>query len=138
MNSDSSPDPTQDQASRRRPRLVGVLTLVMLASFLLTLSPLPLRLLSGITSLVALVLLILLIVQAVKERRYPLAVIGALLGVPATLMIIASATIGALFYGPMAEFQECQSTAITEQARVQCSDAMQGSMAEWISGLFGG
>lgn len=138
MNSDSSPGPTQDQASRRRPRLVGGLTLVMLASLLLMLSPLPYSLLSGITGLIALALLIALIVRSLRERRYSMAVIGALMGVPATLLIIMGATFNGLFYGPTAEHQECLSTAITEQARVQCNDAVQGSMAEWISGLFGG
>lgn len=138
MNSDSSPGPTQDQASRRRPRLVGGLTLAMLASWLLMISPLPYSLLSGITGLVALVLLIPLIVMSIRERRYPMAVIGTLLGVPATLLIIAGAAFSALFYGPTAEHQECLSTAITAQAQVQCDDAVQGSMAEWVSGLFGG
>lgn len=138
MNSDSSPGPKQDQASRRRPRLVGGLTLAMLASWLLMLSPLPYSLLSGITGLVALGLLIPVIVLSIRERRYSVAVIGALLGVPATLLIIAGATLSILFYGPMAELEECRSTAITEQARIQCDDAAQGSMAQWISGLFGG
>lgn len=138
MNSDSSSGLKQDQASRRRPRLVGGLTLAMLASWLLMLSPLPYSLLSGITGLVALVLLIPLIVLSIRERRYAMSVIGTLLGVPATLLIIAGATLSILFYGPMAELEQCRSTAITEQARIQCDDAVQGSMAQWVNGLFGG
>ena len=101
MNSDSSSGPPSDPAPARRRRLVGGLTLAMLASWLLMLSPLPLSLFSGLTGLVALVLLIVLIVRSLRERRYSMAVIGVLRGVPATLMIIAGATLSVVFYGPM-------------------------------------
>ena len=139
MNSDSSPSPRTDQApTRRHRRLVGGLTLSMLASWLLMISPLPFSLLSGLTGLVALVLLIPLIVQSLKERRYGMAIIGALLGVPATLMIIAGAVLSSVFYGPMADLEQCRSTALTEQARVMCDAEAKGSMAQWLSGLTGG
>lgn len=138
MNSDSSPDSRKDQAPSRRRRLVGGLTLALLASWLLMLSPLPYSLFSGLTGLAALVLLILLVVRSIKERRYSMAVIGTVLGVPATLMIIAGATLSLAFYGPMAELEECRSAAITEQARIQCDAEAQGSMADWVGGLFGG
>ncbi|NMA75744.1 MAG: hypothetical protein GX960_00535 [Actinomycetales bacterium] len=136
MNSDSSPDRTTDTARARR-RLAGGLVLAMLASWLLMLSPLPYSVLSGVTGLVALVLLFPLIVQSIKERRYAMAVIGAALGIPATLLVIGGAVVSVLFYGPMAELQECRGVALTEQARVQCDDAVQSSMAQWVSDLFG-
>lgn len=139
MNSDSSPDEPKDQAqARRRRTLVGSLLLAMLASWLLMLSPLPYSLFSGLTGLAALVLLVPLIVRSVRERRYSMAVIATLLGVPATLMIIAGAVISAVFYGPASQLEECQSTAITEKARIQCEADAQGSMSEWVGGLFGG
>lgn len=138
MNSDSSPEQTTDKSSAPRRRLAGGLILAMLASWLLMLSPLPFSVLSGATGLVAMVLVILLIVRSVRERRYSMAVIGALLGVPATLMVVAGAAISVLFYGPMAELEQCRAAAITEQARIQCNDAVQGSMAQWVSDLFGG
>ena len=137
MNSDSSPDRTKDKPPARR-RLAGGLVLAMLASWLLMLSPLPYSMLSGVTGLVALVLLIPLIVRSVRERRYSMAVIGALLGVPATLMVIVGAAVSVVFYGPMAELEQCRSTAITEQARIQCEDAVLDSTAQWVSDLFGG
>jgi integral membrane sensor domain MASE1 len=138
MNSAPSPDPGSDRTPARRRGLAGGLLLAMLASWLLMLSPLPFSLFSGLTGLLALVLLVPLIVQAVRERRWSMAVIGALLGVPATLMIITGAALSLVFYGPMAELEQCHATAITEQARIQCDDAAQGSMAQWVSGLFGG
>lgn len=139
MNSDHSPGPRSARTpSPRRRRLVGGLTLAMAASWLLMLAPLPFSLISGLTGLVALVLLIPLIVQWIRERRYSTAVIGALVGVPATLLIITGATLSLLFYTPLAELEECRSMALTEQARIQCDAAAQGSMAEWISSLFGG
>ena len=137
MNSDSSSGPPSDPAPARRRRLVGGLTLAMLASWLLMLSTLPLSLFSGLTGLVALVLLIVLIVRSLRERRYSMAVIGVLLGVPATLMIIAGATLSVVFYGPMSELEQCRSAALTEQARVQCDADAQGSMVEWVGGLLG-
>ena len=137
MNSDSSPDRTKDKPPARR-RLAGGLVLAMLASWLLMLSPLPYSVLSGITGLVALVLLIPLIVRSFRERRYSMAVISALLGVPATLMVVVGAAVSVVFYGPMAELEQCRSTAITEQARIQCEDAVLDSTAQWVSDLFGG
>ncbi|MGO1283553.1 MAG: hypothetical protein ACTHWF_07505 [Brachybacterium sp.] len=137
MNSDSSPDRTKDKPPARR-RLAGGLVLAMLASLLLMLSPLPYSMLSGVTGLVALVLLIPLIVRSFRERRYSMAVISALLGVPATLMVVVGAAVSVVFYGPMAELEQCRSTAITEQARIQCEDAVLDSTAQWVSDLFGG
>ena len=86
----------------------------------------------------ALVLLIPLIVRLFRERRYSMAVISALLGVPATLMVVVGAAVSVVFYGPMAELEQCRSTAITEQARIQCEDAVLDSTAQWVSDLFGG
>ncbi len=138
MNSDSPSGPSTDRAATRSRRLSGALTLAILASWLLMLSPLPYSLLSGLTGLVALVLLILLIVRAFRERRVTMAAFGILLGVPAMLLIIGGAALDVAFYGPMAELEQCRSSAITEQARTECTSAAEGSMADWVSGLFGG
>ena len=137
MNRDSPTGRSSDRTASRR-RLSTVLMVSMLVSWLLTLAPLPYSLLSGLTALVALVLLLVLIVRSVRERRYAMAVLGTLLGVPALLLIVASAALSGVFYGPMAQHEQCRATALTEQARVECDTAVQGSMVEWVSGLFGG
>lgn len=126
-----------DAASRHR-RLVRALLLTMLVSWLLLLAPLPFSLAAGIGALVALVLLVLLAVQSFRQGRPGMAVISLLIGVPATLMITAGSLLSLLFYGPMSEIEECRSTALTEQARVQCDAEAQDSMASWISDLLGG
>src|SRR5699024_1561848 len=105
--------------------------------WLLMLSPLPLSLFSGLTGLVALVLLIVLIVRSLRERRYSMAVIGVLLGVPATVVGIAGPELGVVFVVPMSELEQCRSAALAEQARVQCAADAQGSMVEWVGGLLG-
>lgn len=139
MNSDSAPDPSPvSRSAQRRSRLVWTLTAAMVASWLLSLAPLPYSLLAGLTALVALVLLIPLIVQSAKERRVGMVIVGALLGVPVTLVIIAGSVISLAFYGPVAELEQCLSTALTEQARIRCEADAQGSMASWINALFGG
>jgi hypothetical protein len=139
MNSepDQSPRTDEDRTARRR-RLVGGLTLSLLATWLLLLAPLPFSILSGLTALIGLVLLIVLIVRSVAERRWGMAVFAALLGVPATLMIMGTAVLSLVFYTPMAELQECLAAALTEQARAQCNAEAQGSMAQWINDLVGG
>ncbi|WP_232820175.1 hypothetical protein [Brachybacterium sp. YJGR34] len=139
MNSQRTPGGrSSEERLKRRRTLVGILALAMLGSWLLMLAPLPFSLLAALTAVVALVVLIPLIVESVKERRYATAAIGALLGIPATLMIIGGAVLSGLFYGPMAEIEECRATAITEQARTQCEAAAQDSMAQWVSRLIGG
>lgn len=136
MNSDSTSGRSTDKHASRR-RLTGWLLVAMLASLLLMSAPLPVAIAAGVTSLVALVLLIVLIVRSIGERRYGMAMIGTLLGVPAMLMVIFGATLNVLFYGPMSELEDCRSTALTEQARVQCESALPDSMAQWVSDLFG-
>ncbi|MFC7375975.1 MULTISPECIES: hypothetical protein [unclassified Brachybacterium] len=126
------------RGSARHRRLLGGLTLALLASWLLTLAPLPFSLFAGVAGLAALVLLILLVVQSFREGRRGMAIMAAVIGVPATLMIITGSLLSLLFYGPMAEIQECRATAITEQAQSQCDVEAQDSMAEWLSGLLGG
>jgi hypothetical protein len=117
---------------------VGALAIALFASWLLMLMPLPFSLLSGLTGLVALVLLVPVVVQSVKDGRWSMAVIGAVLGLPATLMIISGALLSTLFYAPLSELEDCRATAITEQARVKCDAEAQGSMVDWLSGLLGG
>ena len=139
VNSDPDSSPRSDVTpERRHRRRVGALAIALLASWLLTMMPLPLSLLAGVTGLVALVLLVPVIVQSVKDRRWSMVVIGGLLGVPATLMIISGALLSTLFYGPLAELEECRSSAITEQSRTACDSEAQGSMVDWLSGLLGG
>jgi hypothetical protein len=139
VNSDRTSTPRSDVSpERRHRRRIGALALALLASWLLMLMPLPVSLLAGVTGLVSLVLLVLVVVQSVRDGRWSMAVIGAFLGLPATLMIIAGAVLSTIFYGPLADLEDCRATAITEQARVKCDAEAQGSMVEWLSGALGG
>ena len=139
VNSDRTQASRSDvPPERRHRRRVGALALSLLASWLLMLMPLPVSLLAGVTGLVSLVLLVLVVVQSVRDGRWSMVVIGAFLGLPATLMIVAGAVLSALFYGPLADLEECRSTAITEQARVGCDAEAQNSMVDWLSGVLGG
>ena len=136
MNSDSSSGPGP-RSPQRRSRLVWVMALSMLASWLLSLAPLPISLVAGLTAVVALVALIPLIVISVTERRFGFALVAVVLGIPATLLVMADSTLSLVFYGPVSELQECLGAALTEQARIQCRADAEGSMASWISSLFG-
>jgi hypothetical protein len=127
-----------DGATTRHRRLLGGLTLSMLASWLLMVSPLPYSLFAGVTGLVGLVLLVLLSVHSFRAGRRGTAVLAVLVGVPATLLIVTGSLLSLLFYGPMAEIEECRATAITEQAAAECDAQAQESMATWLSGMMGG
>ncbi|GAA1489085.1 hypothetical protein [Brachybacterium sacelli] len=127
-----------DEAAARPRRLLGALVVTMFASWLLLMAPLPFSLAAGVTALIALVLLILVSVQSFREGRWGMAVLGVVVGVPATLMIVVGSLLSVLFYGPMSQVEECRSTAITEQAKAQCESEAQDSMAGWLSGLLGG
>lgn len=127
-----------DEAAARSRRLLGALVVTMLASWLLLMAPLPFSLVAGVTALVAMVLLVLLSVQSFRQGRWGMGVIGVLVGVPATLMIVAGSLLSLAFYGPMSQVEECRATAITEQAQTQCETEAQDSMAGWVSDLLGG
>src|SRR5699024_10148688 len=130
--------PPTDRAATRSRRLTSALTLSMLASWLLMLSPLPYALLSGLTGLVALVLLVLLIVRALRGRRLGMAAFGILRGLPALVRSIANGGRSEVVCGPMAELEQYRSSALTEQARIEGEAAVQDSMVNWLSGLGGG
>lgn len=116
------------------PRLLGALTVLMLASWLLSMAPLPYSLFSGLTALGALGVLVPVVLQAFRRGRRGMAVFAAVIGVPATLMIVTGAVVSLLFYGPMAELQECRAAAITERAQAQCDAQVQESVAGWLAG----
>ncbi|MEE1651886.1 hypothetical protein V1260_13980 [Brachybacterium sp. J144] len=135
--SEQPPRP-QDRPLERHRRLLAALTVAMLASWLLMMAPLPFALGSGLTGLAALVLLVLLSIEAFRRRRVALGVLGLVVGVPATLLIIAGAAISALFYQPLAELEACRAEAITEQARAACTAEGQDAMVSWVSSVVGG
>ena len=146
MNSDqssprqtgSSPDSSDETARRRRRGMLGILTLALLVAWLLMAAPLPYSLGSGLAGLVALVVLIPLIVQTFRIGRHGMAVFTAVIGIPATLLIMMSSALTLLFYGPMSDLEDCRRTAITERAQAQCAQEMQEAGVEWISDLLGG
>ncbi|HJB09756.1 MAG TPA: hypothetical protein H9786_04370 [Candidatus Brachybacterium merdavium] len=129
---------TEETAAARHRRLVGGLTVALLASWLLMLAPLPFSLLAGVTGLVALVLLFPLIVRSLKADRRGVAVMAIAVGIPATLMVVGISLITAVFYGPMSQMQECRASAITEQALSQCDQQAQESLSSWVTDLVGG
>lgn len=134
----SSGGGTGGTAAARHRRLVGGLTLALLASWLLMLAPLPFSLLAGVTGLVALVLLFPLVVRSFKAGRRGVAVMAIVVGIPATLMIVGVTLVTALFYGPMSQMQECRASAITEQAMNKCDEQAQESLSTWVTDLVGG
>lgn len=120
------------------PRLVGILSALLLASWLLSMAPLPLSLASGLTALAALGVLVPVVLQAFRAGRRALALLGALVGVPATLMMVLAAVVSLLFYGPMSELQDCRAQALTERAKAQCDQQVEDSVATWIGSVTGG
>ncbi len=114
------------------------LTITLLMSWVLMMSPLPFSLFAGITGLVAGVLMVMVIVFAFQEKRYATGVVTTVVGIPAVLLIVLGAVTSTIFYGPMSKVQECQRTAITETARSQCESLAQESTTNWINDLFGG
>lgn len=128
----------ESTSTTRQRRLLGALTIALLASWLLMSAPLPYSLLSGVAGLVAFVLLVPLIITAFREGRRGMAIFSAVVGVPATLLIVLGTVTSLLFYGPTAEREECVRAAITERAQSQCKQDAQESMTDWVTGLLGG
>lgn len=136
---DTSPRPNGPENTRqhRSRRTLAALTVMLLVSWMLMLSPLPLSLLSGVTGLIAALLLVLVVVQTVRDGRRSSAVITAAFGLPAVAMIVLGAAASAVFYGPLKDVQDCQRVAITERARTECAQVAEDSSVAWFSSLFG-
>lgn len=134
MSPRTEPSPADD---RRHTRLLGALTVLMLAAWLLLLAPLPWSLGAGLAALAALVVLVPTVISSYRRGRRAMAVIAAVVGVPATLMVVTSALISLLFYGPMSQLQECRDTALTQKAQATCTQEVQDSVASWLSAPWG-
>lgn len=141
VNDDGAPSPSpatdSERASRHR-TMLGLLSVLLLASWLLSMAGLPWSLLAGLTAIGSLVLLIPVVLQSFRQGRRVLALLMALVGVPATLLIIMSTSLSLVFYGPMSDLQECRAAALTERAMTSCNQQMEESMASWLSALLGG
>lgn len=137
QHSPRTPEPGGDTLLRRYRRLIGALTVTMLASWLCMLLPLPWSLLTGLLGIVALVLLVLMMVVAWRAGRRSSLILGVVFGLPASVMLIGSAAVTLLFYGPSQEYQECMASAVTEQARASCESGVRDSTAAWVSRLLG-
>ncbi len=129
-------DPSPDD-SRRHMRRLALLTVLMLLAWILLIAPLPWSLLAGVVAAAALVVLVPVAVSAFRRGRRGSAVLAAVVGVPATLMIITSSLVSVLFYGPMSELEECRDTALTQRAEAQCRQDVEDSVATWLGDLTG-
>ncbi|EWS81975.1 hypothetical protein [Brachybacterium phenoliresistens] len=135
-SSKPAPEPSASATAYRR--ALGGLTISLLASWVLMMSPLPYALLAGVTGLVAGVFLVLVAIRGWREGRRTTAVIALVFGLPAVGMMLLSSLTSAIFYQPMVEMQECRQSAITEQARAECEQQAQQSVSGWIGRLVGG
>lgn len=131
------PAPGPSASSTAYRRALGGLTLSLLASWVLMVSPLPYALLAGVTGLVAGVFLVLVAIGGWREGRRTTALIALLFGLPAVGMMLLSSLTSVLFYQPMLELQQCREAAITEHARTLCEEQAQDSVAGWLSRLAG-
>lgn len=128
---------TPPESTRRYRRSLFGLTGALVAAWLLQLAPLPLSLLSGVAGVVAAVFLVMLILHAWKADRRGIAVLGAVIGIPAVLLIVVASVISLVFYEPYSQLQECLDMALTEQARSECQEETQSSIMTWVEDLFG-
>lgn len=112
--------------------------IALVAAWVLMLLPLPWSLGSGIAGIAALVLLVRMVILAWRDKRPGMALVSAIIGIPAVLTIVLSALMSAVFYGPMLELQECRASAITHQAQDACQESVEGSVVDWLEGLTGG
>lgn len=108
--------------------------LAFAAAWFLSLAPLPYALLSGVAAVVCAILLVRSMIAGSRtERRVRTYVTGAV-GLIACLALIGMAGLSAVFYQPLKAVQDCQSTALTEQAKKQCADSLQDEVMKWLSG----
>lgn len=136
----SSPDPEPSAPSAstlRYRRILTQLLVSLLASWVLMLLPLPWSLLAGVAGIITAVLLVRLVIAAWRDRRPAMAVVSAVVGVPAVFMIVLGSVTGAIFYGPMSQLEQCRDEALTLQAQDACRDEVQSSVLSWMEGLTG-
>lgn len=108
--------------------------LAFAAAWFLSLAPLPFSLLSGVAAIVCAVLLIRSMILGAKTERRTRTYVTGVVGLLACLALIAMATLSAVFYQPMKAVQDCQSSALTEQAKKACADSLQDEVMKWLSG----
>lgn len=84
--------------------------------------------LTGILTAASMVLGILLLVRAAKLKESKLVLIGTISGLVVSLVMVVLLVVTAVFFNEVRDFQECQRTAITDQAASACRVQLEGSL----------
>lgn len=84
--------------------------------------------LTGILTAASMVLGILLLVRAAKLKESKLVLIGTISGLVVSLVMVLLLLVTAVFFNEVRDFQECQRTAITDQAASACRVQLEGSL----------
>lgn len=121
-----------EKRQRRYSRALAGAALSLLIAWASSLLPLPWTLISGVAAVAAVAFLILLLVTAWPTERRRSAVFTAVVGIPACIIFTFSALVTALMYGPVKGYQDCVSTALTQQAVASCKDDLPASITNWL------
>lgn len=119
-------------------RALGALSVCLILAWLTMMMPLPWALASGVLGIVAAVLVVRLVITGWRAQRRTTAILTAVVGLPACVMLVVSAVLSGVFYGPVSELQQCRAEAITHTAQDRCQDQAASSISQWLTDLLGG
>lgn len=121
-----------EQRHRRYSRALAGAALSLVIAWSSSLLPLPWTLISGVAAIAAVVFLIMLLVAAWPTERRRSAVFTAVVGIPACIVFAFSSLVTVVMYGPIKGYQDCVSTALTEQAATTCKEDLPSSITSWL------
>nr|BFF06934.1 hypothetical protein GCM10023233_19030 [Brevibacterium otitidis] len=112
-----------------------IFTLLLGASLLASLYPLPAKLFSGVFALTALVWAVRYFLAGLRTRRTGSWVVMGIFGALASGWMILQ-TIGmAVVYPQQKAYEECLASAVTEQASVECQSEHRAQLTKMIEEL---
>lgn len=89
-------------------------------------------LISGVAAIAAIVFLIMQLIAAWPTQRRRSAIFTAVFVIPACLVFAFSSLVTVAMYGPVKEYQDCVSSAVTHKASSTCEDELPRSVSSWL------
>lgn len=130
---DQEPTPEQKRAVKQGLILTGLL----LAALVCSMMPLPFPAIAGVLGIAAGVWAVLYLIAGIRSGRGAQAIVSGIAGILISGYLVVAALGTVLIWPIRAEFEQCTSSAITEQASASCQKAYDDGIAGWFEKVTG-
>lgn len=126
-----------DPRKKRLTKDLTIFAVLFAISVITALYPLPYKLLGGVFALAAVVWGVRYLAGCISAKAPPMWTISAVVGILASAYGVFGALSSAVIYPVQKEYQDCLSTAITQQALTSCQTTYKEDLGNLYTNLTG-